>query len=151
MSAHKHTAPPLLTALHPQLNNYSALAHNHRAPSHRQPPNLLKHLKTSAKNSSDIIQLPPTNSINREQKRKENIIILCDSNGHHLNHRRLFPGRSQKFWCPTSQSALRLLLREGVLGTPSHIILHTGTNDLNTRRLDVTTALTGAVKAASRI
>ncbi len=62
----------------------------------------------------------------QQQQCKDNIVILCDSNGHHLDPRRLFPGRSvKKFWCPTSHSALRLL-REGALGAPSHIIIHTG-------------------------
>lgn len=43
------------------------------------------------------------------------------------------------------------LLREGVLGVPSHIILHTGTNNLSARRVDVTKALSNVVKTASRI
>ncbi|KAL1276964.1 hypothetical protein QQF64_023637 [Cirrhinus molitorella] len=87
------------------------------------------------KGSSTPIHPPATtSSIGREQKSKDNIVILCDSNGHHLDPRRLFPGRSvKKFWCPTSHSALRLL-QDGALGAPSHIILHTGTNDLSTRR-----------------
>ncbi|KAK2899074.1 hypothetical protein Q8A67_010492 [Cirrhinus molitorella] len=65
------------------------------------------------KGSSTPIHPPATTSstsIGREQKSKDNIVILCDSNGHHLDPRRLFPGRSvKKFWCPTSHSALRLL------------------------------------------
>lgn len=87
----------------------------------------------------------------REQKTKDNVVILCDSNGHHLDPRRLFPGRSVKNEeCPTSHSALRLL-REGILGVPSHIILHTRTNNLSARRVDVTKALSKVVKTASRI
>ncbi|KAJ8009546.1 hypothetical protein DPEC_G00090010 [Dallia pectoralis] len=67
-----------------------------------------------------------------------------------LRGKRLFPDRSvKKFWCPTPHSALKLL-REGVLGAPSHIILHTGTNDLSARE-DVTKALSNVVKTSSRI
>ncbi|KAG1932341.1 kinesin-like protein KIF13A [Pimephales promelas] len=63
--------------------------------------------------------------------------------------KKIFNKSVKKFWCPTSHSALRLL-REGVLGAPSHIILHTGTNDLSAR-VDVTKALSNVVKTASRI
>ncbi|KAF4097555.1 hypothetical protein G5714_021563 [Onychostoma macrolepis] len=119
-------------------------------PATRQSPQAHQNL------SSTQIHPPTTTSSSftsngREQERKDNIVILCDSNGHHLDPRRLFPGRSvKKFWCPTSHSALRLL-QEGALGAPSHIIIHTGTNDLSTRRVDVTKALTNVVRTASRI
>lgn len=124
-------------------------------PATRQPPQAPQSLERK-ENSSATQSHPPSTttsptSTSREQKGKDNIVILCDSNGHHLDHRRLFPGRSvKKLWCPTSRSALRLL-REGVLGVPSHIILHTGTNDLSARRMDVTKALSNVVKTASRI
>ncbi|KAJ8008648.1 hypothetical protein DPEC_G00107050 [Dallia pectoralis] len=109
------------------------------------------HQTPQRKVSSCILQptTPPT-STGREKMSKDNIVILCDSNGHHLDHRRLFPGRSvKKFWCPTPHSALKLL-RDGVLGAPSHIILHTGTNDLSARE-NVTKALSNVVKTSSRI
>ncbi len=126
-------------------------------PATRQSPQAHQNLKRRESSSSQInprtttsIQVSST-STGREQKSKDNIIILCDSNGHHLDPRRLFPGRSvKKFWCPTSHSALRLL-REGALGAPSHIIIHTGTNDLSTRRVDITKALSNVVRTASRI
>ncbi len=120
-------------------------------PATRQSPQAHQNLKRKDSSSTH----PPTTtssstSNGREQKRKDNIVILCDSNGHHLDPRRLFPGRSvKKFWCPTSHSALRLL-QEGVLGAPSHIIIHTGTNDLSTRRVDVTKAVSSVVRTASR-
>lgn len=122
-------------------------------PATRQSPQAHQNLKRKDSSSTQIH--PPTTtssstSNGREQKRKDNIVILCDSNGHHLDPRRLFPGRSvKKFWCPTSHSALRLL-QEGVLGAPSHIIIHTGTNDLSTRRVDVTKAVSSVVRTASR-
>lgn len=116
-----------------------------------QAPQSLKRKENSNTTQSHPPRTTPPMSTSREQKSKDNIVILCDSNGHHLDPRRLFPGRSvKKFWCPTSHSALRLL-REGVLGVPSHIIIHTGTNDLSARRMDVTKALSNVVKTASRI
>ncbi len=123
-------------------------------PATRQSPQAHQNLKRRDSSSTQIN--PPTTtssptSTGREQKSKDNIIILCDSNGHHLHPRRLFPRRSvKKFWCPTSHSALRLL-REGALGAPSHIIIHTGTNDLSARRVDITKALSNVVRTASRI
>lgn len=107
--------------------------------------------KLKRKETSSSPPPAPSRSTSREQKRQDNIVILCDSNGHHLDPRRLFPGRSvKKFWCPTSHSAVRLL-RAGGFGAPSHIILHTGTNDLSARNIDVTKALTNVVQTASRI
>ncbi|KAK2909562.1 hypothetical protein Q8A67_001931 [Cirrhinus molitorella] len=45
------------------------------------------------KGSSTPIHPPATtSSIGREQKSKDNIVILCDSNGHHLDPRRLSEG-----------------------------------------------------------
>ncbi|KAF4118183.1 hypothetical protein G5714_000234 [Onychostoma macrolepis] len=68
-------------------------------PATRQSPQAHQNL------SSTQIHPPTTTSSSftsngREQERKDNIVILCDSNGHHLDPRRLFPGRSvKKFWC----------------------------------------------------
>ncbi len=123
-------------------------------PAIRQSPQAHQNLKRRDSSSTQINPRTTTSSstrTGREQKSKDNIVILCDSNGHHLDPRRLFPGRSvKKFWCPTSHSALRLL-QKGALGVPSHIIIHTGTNDLSTRRVDITKALSNVVRTASRI
>ncbi|KAF4099047.1 hypothetical protein G5714_021077 [Onychostoma macrolepis] len=68
-------------------------------PATRQSPQAHQNL------SSTQIHPPTTTSSSftsngREQERKDNIVILCDSNGHHLDPRRLFPGRSVKKFCP---------------------------------------------------
>ncbi|KAI7801431.1 hypothetical protein IRJ41_012957 [Triplophysa rosa] len=98
--------------------------------------------KSSVRQSNPLTTTSP-NSANREE-----IVILCDSNGHHLHQRRLFPGRTvKKVWCPTSRSALNLLRED----PPTHIILHTGTNDLTGRRTDITEALSEVLKTACRI
>ncbi|XP_041937743.1 probable serine/threonine-protein kinase DDB_G0267686 [Alosa sapidissima] len=84
-------------------------------------------------------------------EKEKDIIILCDSNGNHLNPRRLFPERSvRKMWCPTVQSTVKLL-REGRLNKPSHIIVHTGTIDLGNQNTDVAKALTNLAKMATNL
>ncbi len=142
------------TQPHSTSTNSTQQSQSSFTPATRQSPQAHQNLKRRDSSSSQINPRTTTSSstsTGREQKSKDNIVILCDSNGHHLDPRRLFPGRSvKKFWCPTSHSALRLL-REGALGAPSHIIIHTGTNDLSTRRVDITKALSNVVRTASRI
>ncbi len=63
-------------------------------------------------------------------KTEADIVILMDSNGKFLQEEKLFPGRkATKIWCPKTGDALRIL-SDSSFGTPSHIIIHTGTNDL---------------------
>lgn len=63
-------------------------------------------------------------------KTEADIAILMDSNGKFLQGEKLFPGRkTTKLWCPKTGDALRIL-SDSSFGTPSHIIIHTGTNDL---------------------
>ncbi|KAJ8377168.1 hypothetical protein SKAU_G00077480 [Synaphobranchus kaupii] len=46
----------------------------------------------------------------------------------------LFPGRTvTKVWCPTTKSAVEIFA-EPDFGTASHIIVHTGTNDLRAQQ-----------------
>jgi len=163
VSAHNPTAPPQT-----QLNTRDVSAHKHpappqtklnslRAPSLMQPVSLLKPIRTSRGETAAALRLihglqhhhPRAPAENRRVKTTSSSSAI--SNGHHLDPRRLFTGRSvKKFWCPTSHSALRLL-REGALGVLSHIIIHTGTNDLSTRRVDITKALSNVERTASRI
>jgi len=61
-------------------------------------------------------------------KTEADIAILMDSNGMFLQEEK--PGRTAtKLWCPKTGDALRIL-SDSSSGTPSHIIIHTGTNDL---------------------
>lgn len=83
-------------------------------------------------------------------KENDNIFILCDSNGNHLNPRRLFPrSHVRKLWCPTIQAA-KDILQNSSLNNPSHIIIHTGTNDLKARTTDVAMALINIIKIATK-
>ncbi len=57
-------------------------------------------------------------------KTEADIAILMDSNGKFLQEEKMFPGRkTTKLWCPKTGD-------NSSFGTPSHIIIHTGTNDL---------------------
>ncbi|KAJ8332478.1 hypothetical protein SKAU_G00422670 [Synaphobranchus kaupii] len=48
--------------------------------------------------------------------------------------KQLFPNhRVVKLWCPKAENAFELLTKKN-LGEPSHIIVHTGTNDLRTQQ-----------------
>ncbi|XP_041941825.1 uncharacterized protein LOC121705112 [Alosa sapidissima] len=63
-------------------------------------------------------------------QRHPHIAVLIDSNGKFLDEQRLFPGRkAAKIWCPKIQDTFQIFSNTD-FGTPSHIIIHTGTNDL---------------------
>ncbi|KAJ8360504.1 hypothetical protein SKAU_G00170290 [Synaphobranchus kaupii] len=77
--------------------------------------------------------------------------ILIDSNGKFLNHRRLFPTHSVgKFWCPTTDNALKLLC-QSTLNTPQNILIHTGTNDLRSKGEKVAESLKKVAEKAHRL
>ena len=58
------------------------------------------------------------------------VAILIDSNGKFINEEQLFPGmKVSKIWCPRAKDALHILSRPD-FGSPKHIVIHTGTNDL---------------------
>ncbi|KAJ8336636.1 hypothetical protein SKAU_G00378560 [Synaphobranchus kaupii] len=98
------------------------------------PPHVDTHTSTLSPNT-------PKTSKPTGQHNEVDVIILCDSNGKYLNESRLFPGRKViKLRCPTTQTALELL-SEQRLGHAKHVLIHTGTNDLSTRRIDVAKAL----------
>lgn len=80
------------------------------------------------------------------------IILLSDSNGKYINMKRLFPKhRTLKLWCPTTSSALKILDDER-LKDATHIIIHTGTNDLTSGWTDVGKAMREvALKATTTV
>ncbi|CAB1313300.1 unnamed protein product [Coregonus sp. 'balchen'] len=58
------------------------------------------------------------------------VAILIDSNGKFIQEDKLFPQHKvRKIWCPKTQDALHILSQPD-FGTPGHIIIHTGTNNL---------------------
>lgn len=76
------------------------------------------------------------------------VALLIDSNGKFIDIQKLFPRhRAVKFWCPTTDKALELLT-ESQLGRPSHIIIHTGTNDLRSQQDRVSDSLRAVVEKA---
>ncbi|CAL8398082.1 unnamed protein product [Boreogadus saida] len=76
---------------------------------------------------------PEDTPTSNEETQNPQIVLLIDSNGRYIEEKKLFPKhRVAKLRCRNTQHALELLT-EDKLGSPSHIIIHTGTNDL--RRL----------------
>ncbi|KAJ8364226.1 hypothetical protein SKAU_G00130570 [Synaphobranchus kaupii] len=76
--------------------------------------------------------------------------FLSDSNGKHVDMRRMFPGRRVcKLWCPTTKSALQLL-SDSTLGNPGTIIIHTGTNDLASQWEGVAGSVIGVAERATQ-
>lgn len=66
--------------------------------------------------------------------RAAEVAILIDSNGKFLQEQVLFPGqRVSKIWSPRIEDAL-CHLSDPEFGSPAHIIIHTGTNDLRTEQ-----------------
>lgn len=79
---------------------------------------------------------------------KPQIALLIDSNGKFIDMNKLFPRHTAvKLWCPNTDRALELLT-ESQLGRPSHIIIHTGTNDLRNKQDRVSDSLRAVVDKA---
>ena len=63
-------------------------------------------------------------------------IILCDSNGHHINPNLLFPGSKTSYIrCPTLNDANRIM-EQTTFTNPKTFLLHCGTNDLESNQSD---------------
>ncbi|XP_071186896.1 uncharacterized protein [Salvelinus alpinus] len=93
---------------------------------------------------------PPSAPPNPEETLAD-IVLLMDSNGKYVQEKKLFPRhKTRKVWCPTTQSAMELLDKNH-LGSPSHIIIHTGSNDLRAQQERVATSLRGVIEKASAI
>ncbi|KAJ8349102.1 hypothetical protein SKAU_G00276910 [Synaphobranchus kaupii] len=129
---HRCEMQELRSAMRHLEEDNQALRTEHRRCS--TPPHVDTHTSTLSPNT-------PKTSKPTGQHNEADVIILCDSNGKYLNESRLFPGRKViKLCCPTTQTALELL-SEQRLGHAKHVLIHTGTNDLSTRRIDVAKAL----------
>ncbi|KAK1896008.1 Reticulocyte-binding protein 2 like a [Dissostichus eleginoides] len=78
------------------------------------------------------------------------VIILIDSNGKFLDEEQLFPGQKvKKIWCPRTDNALDVLTK-AKLGEPSHIIVHTGTNNLRIEQERVAESVTRVALKATQ-
>ncbi len=120
--------PPTLT------NTYTAKPQQHTSGTHQiitpqQQPKGSRNTCNPQKPLRKTLQLQPQLE-KQPLKTEADIAILMDSNGKFLQEEKLFPGRKvTKLWCPKTGDALRIL-SDSSFGTPSHIIIHTGTNDL---------------------
>lgn len=112
-------------------------------PTEPPPPNNTQREADTPKTASNTgveHQKPSTNTPStpkespQPQSTQIEIAILMDSNGKFLQEKKLFPGhKTSKLWCPKTSDALRILSAPS-FGTPSHIIIHTGTNDLRAQQ-----------------
>lgn len=94
---------------------------------------------------------PASKATNKTNNHRDaEIIILMDSNGKFLNEQQLFPNHEVvKLWCPNTDSAFTLLQKK-TLGNPSHIIVHTGTNDLRKQQERVAESLRRVAEQATQ-
>ena len=75
----------------------------------------------------------PTGTGTDPPVQRPQIVLLMDSNGKYVDGKRLFPNhRVNQQKCPNTRCAIDWLTEEK-LGAPSHIIIHTGTNNLRTQ------------------
>lgn len=122
--------------------------HIHRAqtlPSTPETPDP-DHLRSSA--PAQHQQHPCDSSPAPTSTEQTEIALLIDSNGKFIDLKKLFPRhRAVKHWCPNTDKALELLT-ESQLGHPSHIIIHTGTNDLRSQQDRVSDSLRAVVEKA---
>ncbi|XP_058647416.1 uncharacterized protein LOC131549340 [Onychostoma macrolepis] len=125
----------------------------------KQLPALKEQLTQTGEEQQSLEQTPPptTTAINpgsapppdSNSQTQPQSVLLMDSNGKFVDEKKLFPRRNvTKIWCPNTQKALELLCEEQ-LASPSHIIIHTGTNDLRAQQERVDTALVNVAEKAS--
>ena len=100
-----------------QNSGYDRVPPKHRVKIHphpKQPPQRHTHLRAHTASGKQTTQ------------KATEVAILIDSNGKFINEEQLFPGM---IWCPRAKDALHILSRPD-FGSPKHIVIHTGTNDL---------------------
>ena len=70
--------------------------------------------------------------LNSDNRKKE-VVFLIDSNRQNIDFHQLFPDAAKVTVIPCSYiSAANHKLQQGLLGTPTDIVLHVGTNDMDT-------------------
>ncbi|XP_078023017.1 uncharacterized protein LOC144462725 [Epinephelus lanceolatus] len=124
------------------------LDHNQDPVSSQDPP-IQEPTSTPSSTSSPQTSTSPHSTRPAQQREKTDIVLLIDSNGKFLNEKKLFPTHKvAKIWCPNTHQAIDLLSEER-LGSPSHIIIHTGTNDLRSQQERVSESLKRVIEKAS--
>ncbi len=107
----------------------------------QHPPLSADPTQTAHSHHSAPCQVPQHSSPAQTSTEEPEVALLIDSNGKFIDIKKLFPRhRAVKFWCPTTDKALELLT-ESQLGRSSHIIIHTGTNDLRSQQDRVSDSL----------
>ena len=92
-------------------------------------------------NNSSVNARPtdPLSDVNNEttlDSRRDDIVILIDSNGKFIDTTKLSRDKqTRKIFCPTITAATKSIT-ESALSRPSHIIIHVGTNDIEHSSVD---------------
>ncbi|KAK7889698.1 hypothetical protein WMY93_025258 [Mugilogobius chulae] len=147
-----------LTSLSKEVEELQREKEEHRralTPSSQQPQASPEQQTISIPSSSPSSQTSSTSQNTQtsirpaQQRENSDIVLLIDSNGKFLDENKLFPSHKvSKIWCPNTHKALELLSEER-LGSPSHIIIHTGTNDLQSQQERVSDSLNRVIEKAS--
>jgi hypothetical protein len=111
-------------------NSYNTLKDNPDQPKDDDQPKDKTETPTPQKNQTDQI---------KESQPKKNdgeTIILCDSNGRHLNPNLLCPGSKTSYIrCPTLNEAHKIIEQTNFVN-PQTFLIHCGTNDLESNPSD---------------
>ncbi len=105
--------------LHQHLHSQTSAAHLRHPPNHHTPATAKgkqKHLQPPETPQKNTTATTPAEK--QPVKTEADIAILVDSNGKFL--------QGEKLLCPKTGDALRIV-SDSSFGTPSHIIIHTGT------------------------
>ena len=136
-----------------ETSNQAETKNNRTDPSPLPPHTSLPPTQPTKEQRIEPLPLPPQPSEEQSTpscQEAPKTAILMDSNGKFLHHRKLFPRhRVGMFWCPHTDSALKMLCHAH-LGQPDNIIIHTGTNDLRYKREGISEALTEVAKKACK-
>ncbi|KAG7523149.1 hypothetical protein JOB18_040438 [Solea senegalensis] len=87
-----------------------------------------------------------TPSTTTQSSQQAEVVILIDSGS--LLMRRSFSQDIEQIKCQNTKKALGLLSEEHI-GRPTHIIIHTGTNDLRMQQEKVATSIRAVIEKAS--
>uniref|UniRef100_A0A8C5MR32 Scavenger receptor cysteine-rich type 1 M130 n=1 Tax=Leptobrachium leishanense TaxID=445787 RepID=A0A8C5MR32_9ANUR len=102
---------------------------------------------------SDTLEFVYTKTEKSNQAKKTTnpeTVIIMDSNGKYLNTRRLFPGKNvTKIHCATIEQTMEVLTNP-YFTNPKQIIIHTGTNNIQTEQKGIADKLSQLTDTAQQ-
>ena len=98
---------------------------------------LESHTEAATEHQTQIpYQKQPSKQQDTSRDTNIDIVLLTDSNGKFIDCKKFCPNKPvRRFYCPTIPRTIDELNKND-LGNPSHIIIHTGTNDIENSTLD---------------